>query len=517
MIIHIFRKDLALLWPHVALTAAIQVLNAGFSLYAGPFARLNQGYMLTSFLLPFVAQLSLFVLTVAVVHQDSIPGLTQDWLSRPIRRRDLLLAKILFVVLAVLGPALFCDLALGCLSGLPAAAVLAASLLRTVALFALICLPGLIIGAITRSIWQVALVLLAAFVAFVASGTAADLLGISPAFNGTGLTWISTAAWTCLIVAAGAIVLPLQYGARRTALSRRVAGPALLGCALAVLLPWRAGFALQEALAAEPGAASAIGLRFDTTGRRSVTPLAALPGTVPRDIVRLPVTLTGLPGDGMVRIDHYTVRLFGADGALIYRDSSERLNILDMPFPREPVRSAGGTGQAAASLVIDVPDSVRERYGTQPLRLEIEAWATLLRPFAEARFRQPGETQLDAALGECTARGDENQNLTIACVSTQHKSGCISVYVQPAASANARVWHYANCDHVDYAPFIAGLWRDAYFHYQTAPVACGFGSALVIEDFSPRDHFTRRLVVDGLRLAGVATPPTPQPQPVPRP
>jgi hypothetical protein len=46
----------------------------------------------------------------AVVQLDAIPGVRQDWLVRPLERRNLLLAKLLFVVLAVLLPILATDL-----------------------------------------------------------------------------------------------------------------------------------------------------------------------------------------------------------------------------------------------------------------------------------------------------------------------------------------------------------------------------------------------------------------------
>src|SRR5689334_25416896 len=48
-------------------------------------------------------------LILSVVRQDAIPGVRQDWLVRPILRRDLLLAKILFVLLLVAAPMIAAD------------------------------------------------------------------------------------------------------------------------------------------------------------------------------------------------------------------------------------------------------------------------------------------------------------------------------------------------------------------------------------------------------------------------
>src|SRR5207244_2473870 len=86
MVRHILKKDWMLLWPLVAALAVAQGLIA--------FARFRAGHF---FNLPGVP-LSLFVLLASaivialVVHQDPIPGARQDWLVRPIARRDLFLA-----------------------------------------------------------------------------------------------------------------------------------------------------------------------------------------------------------------------------------------------------------------------------------------------------------------------------------------------------------------------------------------------------------------------------------------
>src|SRR5689334_18263428 len=100
MIWHIFRKDLKLLWPLTAWVAAAQIVTAITWLMLGHFGGsqlLAQIWLFLSYGV-FVA---FAVLTVIAVQQDAIPGDRQDWLVRPIRRRDLMLAKFLFILLAV--------------------------------------------------------------------------------------------------------------------------------------------------------------------------------------------------------------------------------------------------------------------------------------------------------------------------------------------------------------------------------------------------------------------------------
>jgi hypothetical protein len=56
-------------------------------------------------------------LITAAVHLDAVPGVRQDWLIRPIRRRDLMLAKLLFAALAVQAPILVANTAAFLISG----------------------------------------------------------------------------------------------------------------------------------------------------------------------------------------------------------------------------------------------------------------------------------------------------------------------------------------------------------------------------------------------------------------
>jgi hypothetical protein len=124
MIWHIFKKDWRLLWLFAICCGALHfVLNATrLSLgrfYQARFALANLDS--SSFLpgrrlflgsgLPLIALLGSAFLIVAIVQQDAIPGLRQDWLVRPIWRRDLLVAKLVAVLVMVQAPIFLADLA----------------------------------------------------------------------------------------------------------------------------------------------------------------------------------------------------------------------------------------------------------------------------------------------------------------------------------------------------------------------------------------------------------------------
>ena len=117
MIWHIFGKDCRQLWRLAATVACAHMANATLRLGLGPF---NQPRGLVTFTELFSAAtlLGMCALIVAAVQEDVIPGASQDWLIRPIRRRDLLVAKLMFVAVVVQGPALFADMAHGIAAGL---------------------------------------------------------------------------------------------------------------------------------------------------------------------------------------------------------------------------------------------------------------------------------------------------------------------------------------------------------------------------------------------------------------
>ena len=99
MVWHIFKKDVRLLWPFVLGAAGIQFALAAVRYrcdYAGP-AELATLWQLFQLLQPASLLAAAFLIATAV-HQDAVPGVRQDWLVRPVRRKDLLLAKMLFLL-----------------------------------------------------------------------------------------------------------------------------------------------------------------------------------------------------------------------------------------------------------------------------------------------------------------------------------------------------------------------------------------------------------------------------------
>lgn len=151
MVWHVLRKDLRLLWPLVALVAAIHAMAAALAVWLGRFLEPREILALAHGL-PLLSFLGIVVLTVALIHQDPLPGDRQDWLVRPIRRSTLIGSKLLFILLLIIGPLLLADFAAGLADGFPLAAALAAAVSRSTWVFCLLTLPALAFAAVTRDL-----------------------------------------------------------------------------------------------------------------------------------------------------------------------------------------------------------------------------------------------------------------------------------------------------------------------------------------------------------------------------
>src|SRR6516162_11764533 len=109
-IVHIFRKDCRRLWPTIAAVLVFTFLHGygdtlnfggtGVAFGLSPYLPLYILVGLSGLFLPIL----LFLLVVSVIHEESLVGSDEFWLTRPYSRRSLALEKLLFVVLWVFLP-----------------------------------------------------------------------------------------------------------------------------------------------------------------------------------------------------------------------------------------------------------------------------------------------------------------------------------------------------------------------------------------------------------------------------
>src|SRR5262249_28576319 len=132
--LHIFVKDVRALRWHIVLLLAMTVV---FGYYLWPWG--------------FVLSLAQTYLMARVVHDDTLVGDRQFWITRPISWQALLAAKLLFLVIFVALPTFIADWAVLWREGLAPASHVPGLLWRTAANSAL-WIPVVAMAAVTRNL-----------------------------------------------------------------------------------------------------------------------------------------------------------------------------------------------------------------------------------------------------------------------------------------------------------------------------------------------------------------------------
>ncbi len=517
MIWHIFKKDWRLLWPLVLLVALAHIVAAVLSQILGHFNEPSDLTLMGRFLFPVVALFGITVLTVLVVHQDRIPGDTQDWLTRPLRRRDVFLAKLLFVLAAVQGPLFLVDVMQSLWDGFSPAASLSAALAQGAAIFSSLTLPALLLGAVTRSMAQAIFAAVGLIVLFAVLVVLSNLLGqhTAPA-GGSGLLWMRLAAWNLFAVLGTVIVLPPLF-ARRHLLRARImiAGAAAMVVAL-FFLPWRPLFAVQQWLSPQPEAGKAITLAFDPAlgHSRDDVPASAFTGSGGAAAIALPLRVSGLPSDGMLLLDRAEIRALAPDGTVLYRGVSWLTvdgagSVADAQLEVHP----NGKSDVPAHQVIFFPPRDFARIKDKNVRLEID--------YSLTQFGSDGTHVIaaldgDARLGDagwCKTRMDpEGDDVEIGCLTPASPPTCFTAMLEnPAIGQHNPPYHSCQPDYKPWsgtilpglARFGGGLrFRDLHglAHYPVDGAQLG-QARVSLQFFSPEAHFTRHLTIPSIRLS----------------
>jgi hypothetical protein len=509
MIWHIFKKDLRLLWP---LAMAVAILH-GITPLLVPMGSDLRFFLLLR-LLAFGGPLaSGFLITIAV-HEDPIPGVRQDWLVRPIRRSDLILAKLLFAALAVQLPIWIANVAAFLVSGFSLPSALLAASEHFVVQMLVINLPFLALASVTRSLLE--LISGAVVVSLVV--VVADAVGTPSAepVMRTGLQWIETLTAYAVLFIGASVVLALQYFRRRTAVARIFTGVAAVLSVMAWFIPWQPAFAVQRSLSPAAESSGPVNLIFDPAAGKFHRPPGALSldemltimkgvdtGTVP---IYLPLRVTGLRPDSAVRADHSEVRL-------ITQGRTTRMDLESWNFPHDESDSTPQTVYPP----IKIPAALYSRIKDEPVRIEVDSWLTLVQIASSNDIPAIGGEQPIPGVGRCRTKvNDAGTAVELSCMVTEKAPPCTNMFLQHVPTAQRNPNRFACSNYASYAPFLLNPLfpvalipananlpfrdRSALAHY---PVD---GSKLqesraVIQIYRLQDHFVRKVVITDIRLS----------------
>jgi ABC-type transport system involved in multi-copper enzyme maturation permease subunit len=507
MIWHIFRKDLRLLWPIAALVAAVQWLNAGLLISGGQFARATIGELselgwISNIALPGVAMLGLAALVIAAIQQDRLPGTTQDWLTRPIPRRQLLAAKLLFVVLTGLLPILASDLAMGLAEHLDLADVVAGSLTRSAVLLCLVCLPAALIGAVTRTLTESLVLMLAVGILLIVEFITLTQVRVSLPLIQTGFGWIIAPILVFLNLGALAILLPLQFLWRSANRVRWLLAAYFCLLPAVMFISSDAAFQIHRALESRNNG-SPVSITLDANRRITFTPTSSYvgrPGKIVSVELRVPVVVSNLGPGNRIYIDRVKLHFIGEHEG---RSSNEDLsNVNQFGFI---VDRSVDPGKPSPEILLRLPFDAFNAARAAQSRVEIEILGTKLRLTAEKSIQSLAAGSIDEH-GRCYRQNVVRfgaGSKVIYCVSARPIGNCVDIWDSSRPHRSTGMNGY-RCGGSAYAPWPLPLWRDAYYsvwfratdEWQLQARADASSepprkSDLIITNYVPDVHFVR--------------------------
>ena len=534
---HIFKKDLRLLGPWAALCAIVQIgLDA--MMYLADQSPEAKYLLLAARLFVIVAFLVIAFTVAMAVHQDAIPGTRQDWLTRPIRRRDLLLAKMLFVLAAVHLPMFVADLIEAVAHGFSWGQAAGAAGARNLLVLVSISLPVFGFAALTRTMAQFVgagvLYFLGSIAASFALSSAAQVSGQEQATNPlawTGVVWIPHVAANLALAAGVVIALGLLYFRRKVVLARILLPVFVVLSIATTLVPWGWVFAIQAKASADPASGRLIALAYDPTAARyrpvrgqnldeysAGAAQVQLRGRSAGDIteenrarrtqgdvtVFVPLRASALPPGALLWADRAEVTVSGADGKALFNARGADLQIQPTP--------AGG-GQVTAYQAIRLPALLFERIRNQPVSLRVDYFLTLMRPRAPVAIAALDAEADMPGVGRCSSgRDSDGDDIALRCLQAGRAPSCVSATLLDVLTGRR------NPDTLicapDYSPFKGAPFPDAISRFEVeAPFRDRFGLAaypvgsaqlatarMVVTAFEPKAHFTRNLSAPQLRL-----------------
>lgn len=520
MVWHIFKKDWKLLWPlgiAAVVLQAIQealVFRIGLFRNGGPLMQLENAASLL-LLLAWIFAIGL------AVFQDAIPGVKQDWLARPIRRRDLLGAKFLFAATFVLAPFFAAALFEGLGHGFAFGATLGVAIRATVWMALGFVLPVVAATSLFKSVSQGIITVVVTYACmmlislFMNFGSA--FRGYAPRFasiSSGGLGWMLELLGFLILLCGTVVVLFMQFGRRRTRASFGVAVAVIVLSYLTGLVPWGPAFALEKRLSPNPGAGREIEMAFDTSATptpnssRDLHGLRAAPANSDLEVA-IPMEVTGIAGDRVLITDRVGVQLIRPDGVRLRTGWTAGWTVWQGPQP--VTRSS--------YLEVGVPASAYLSARDADVRAEADYSLTLFRLKASYAIPAVNGDERMPGLGWCETRvGPFGGMVEVSCMELGQSAACKGSFLENTETGERNPL-VDGCGR-NYSPGALGSemmgrasWRlDTYNDRdprdeRAYPVDASKleKAQVVIRVYAPEEHFSRHVVIPHLKLSDWAS------------
>lgn len=442
----VMRKDFQSLWP-LAFGALLLPLCLGTATWVDMAPSARQ-------LFAMLGGLATVVLFLVVLQQDGVTSPRHDWLTRPIGRWNLYLAKAAFLCLAVALPMMIAFISdqLARDRALDEAVIVSLSML-TSTLF--IVIPVVLLALVTGSLVEAGVT---AFAAIVVGLIVTNAFRIDDDLNGA--RWIASLIGNALglficLIAAWLLLARKNVGAARLAV--------LVAVTMTFLIPRY--FPANTAMALQQ-------IRGQTPESRAVT--TSLAGLCGRGGDRGSVLQTTLLSDNVpagwrLEVDHVSAHYMNADGKVVKTARGSADGGLE----------EGRWTLAADRLPADPVGTMRWTYAL-----------TLLAPKLSRDLVADGERRFVPGLGFCEASGGSD-NVSVECFKPFAQPAAMTIHVKDRPQTHCR-----QCGMVDYTPGVLegfGAKRRAVRWLEDAP-PLPRNPVVTVTTYEPRAHFSRSTV-----------------------
>ncbi|MFN0105044.1 MAG: hypothetical protein ACKV2U_23540 [Bryobacteraceae bacterium] len=348
---HILRKDFRHTWIYVAAATVLLILwawsfNGFLAVHRGGFLGPVDGVLILAWAL-FCAVL---------MHGERLPGERQYWLTRPIRWQNLLQAKTLLLLAAVVAPVALVHSWVIVSRGFPLLENLGGIVWNALLLGMACLVPVAVVASISRNLQQLILWAL---------GISAGALALRQFLVGfpQEMRWVPNAVTIALGVLAGAAIVIWQYATRRTVSGRVVVVAYFLLLATIDFWPVSIWYAVQRAASPTRVDDSVARLKVDE-GQLVWHRFRIGDGRAQRSYLYIPLRVEGLPEGWSVELNGW--------GA-VYVEAGIENDRYATGTHRALLEGEG----AARSISLAISPDFAERHPYDPMDISISAELTV--------------------------------------------------------------------------------------------------------------------------------------------
>jgi hypothetical protein len=484
--LHIFKKDVRHLWFEIVVAILVAVAFAFIGARRAQWLVLPETNRIAAWtMVIFLLPLTWWTLIARAIHDETLPGDRQFWITRPYSWKSLMGAKLLFVLIFVNLPIFLADGVIIHAYGLPLRTEMFGLLWSQVLLDIVFVIPIAVLSTLTAGFVQLLFAILMPCVVGLGVAIAAPEMVLGR-FSG-GPDWVNHYFAMFVVGVAGSAILIWQYSTRRTITGRSLAiASGILAFLGMALIPWSAAFKVQSWFSNDSVSRSLLHVDFDQD-KKWLTRAVTEAGDHVR--IELPLKITGLPPDVIVKSEGFSMGLQSSDGTTW---KAEQL----------PLGVASKLG-SEFSLRTTMDGRLFRKVKDQETRISGSLYITVFGNRQKVQVPFGDHLVPVARVGVCSAsEGATRQSSFLTCTSAFRFPPLLVSYrfMQSTPESAQDVWTATEPRAISYSPFPAQAGINPVsqdFTFSSAPVKV---SEARIETAEILAHIKRSFQIDNLRL-----------------